>query len=58
MVAIVSEVHRYVPGMEYTAVKTIESTGEEVPITSAVFQHIFGGDQLTAARIRSAQKHV
>lgn len=60
MVAIVSESHRYVPAVEYTAVtKTIESTGEEVPITGAVCHHTFyGGDQLTAARIRSAQKHV
>ena len=59
MVVIVSETHGYVPAMEYTAVKTIHSTGEEVPISDAVFHHtFFGGDQLTAARIRSAQKHV
>ena len=51
MVDIVREVHRYVPGVEYTAVQTIESTDEEVPVKSAVFHKtLFGGDQLTAAR--------
>ena len=59
MVDIVHEVHRYVPTKEYTAVRTIESTGEEVPVESAVFHRLlFGGDQLTVARIRSAQKHM
>ena len=59
MVTIVSDIHGYVPTVEYIAVHTTESTGEKVPVTSAVFHHIlFGGDQLTAARIRSAQKHM
>ena len=44
MVAIVSEAHHFV---ESTTIETIQSTGEEVPITSAVFHHVFlGGNQL------------
>ena len=59
MIAIVSEAHRYVPGIKYTAKHVIESTGEEVAVPSAVYHHLFfGGDQLTAARVRSAQKHM
>ena len=57
MVDIVREVHRYVPGVKYTAVQTIESTDEEVPVKK-FHKILFGGDQLTAARIRSAQKHM
>ena len=59
MVAIVSEAHHYVPVIEYTATKRIESINEEVPVPSAIYHHIFfGGNQLTAARVRSAQKHM
>ena len=59
MVAIVSAAHHYVPGIEYTAKTVIESMDDEVAVPSAVYHHLFfGGDQLTAARIRSAQKHM
>lgn len=61
MVAIVSEAHHYVPGIEYTARKILESRNEqeEVAVPGAVYHHLFfGGDQLTAARVRSAQKHM
>lgn len=59
MVAIVSEAHCYVPGIEYTATKKIENTDEEVQVPSAIYHHkFFGGDQLTVARIRSAQKYM
>ena len=60
MVAIVSAAHHYVPGIKYTAKTVIESMDdEEVAVPSAVYHHLFfGGDQLTAARVRSAQKHM
>ena len=59
MVAIVSAAHHYVPGIEYTAKTVIESMDDEVAVPSAVYHHLFfGGDQLTAARVRSAQKHM
>lgn len=47
---------RYIPFQEYTEEKTI-SSGETVTITKAKHHQIlFGGDQLTAARMRNAQK--
>ena len=58
MIAIVSAAHHYVPGIEYTAKTVIEST-DEVALPNAVYHHLFfGSDQLTAARVRSAQKHM
>ena len=59
MIAILSAAHRYVPGVEYTAKTVIESTDDEVALPNAVYHHLFfGSDQLTAARVRSAQKHI
>ena len=59
MVAIVSHIQQYVLYVEYTAIRTIDDTSESVPVPSAVIHYaFFGGDQLTAARIRSAQKHM
>ncbi len=46
----------YIPYKEYTEVKTL-STGETATVVKAKHHPIlFGGDQLTAARMRSAQK--
>ena len=57
MVKILKHVHdNYIPFKEYTEEKTI-SSGETVTITRAK-QHkiLFGGAQLTAARMRNAQQ--
>ena len=59
MVDIVTHMHQYVPFIEYTAVHTFEDNSQSVPIARAVmYPIVFGGDQLTAARIRAAQKHM
>jgi hypothetical protein len=57
MVDIMKHVHsNYIPFQEHAEDKTI-STGETVTVTKAKHHQIlFGGDQLTAARMRSAQK--
>lgn len=57
MVDILKHVHDlYVPSIEYTEETNI-STGETVTIQKAKLHPIiFGGDQLTAAKMRSAQK--
>lgn len=47
---------RYIPVQEYTEDKFI-STSEIVTVVKANYHKIlFGGDQLTAARMRNAQK--
>ena len=57
MVKIMKHVHdHYIPFQEYTEEKMI-SSGENVTITKAKqHQILFGGDQLTAARMRNAQQ--
>ena len=57
MVDIMTHLHQYVPAIEYTASATIPSTEETVQVQHAALHKIFfGGDQLTVARARSAQK--
>lgn len=58
MVDIMEHVHdHYIPFHEYTEEETLSSTGEIVSVVKAKHHQIlFGGDQLTAARMRSAQK--
>lgn len=57
MVDIMKHVHdHYIPFQEYIEKETV-STGEVVNVIKATHHQIlFGGDQLTAARMRSAQK--
>ena len=56
MVDIVSLLHQYVPTFTFTE-ELLISTGEKVVEEHAVFHSILmGGDQLTAARTRSAIK--
>lgn len=56
MVEIMAHLHQYVPSLEYSECKKI-SSGETVMEEKARFHQILvGGDQLTAARARSAMK--
>ena len=56
MVEIMTHLHQYVPTVTFTQEKLI-STGEKVVEENAIFHSILvGGDQLTAARSRSAIK--
>lgn len=57
MVDILSHLHRYVPMVEYTEDAVVPSTDITVPVSKAsVHPILIGGDQLTAARARSALK--
>ena len=57
MVEIVHHLHQYVPAVEYEDKVTIHSTGEVVTVQKANFSSVLlGGDQLTAAQVRSAIK--
>ncbi len=57
MVDIMTHLHQYVPAVEYTNSVFIPSTGETVQVQHAAFHRVlFGGDQLTVARGRGAQK--
>ena len=57
MVEIMANYHQYVPKLRTEKAETIDSTGEAVVLTIHQFHHLlFGGDQLTAARARGAQK--
>lgn len=57
MIKIMKHIHEhYIPFQEYLEEKTI-SSGETITITKAKQHQILcGGDQLTAARMRNAQK--
>lgn len=56
MVDILTHTHQYVPSMSYKEMKNI-STGENVVIEKERMHPILvGGDQMTAARTRSAKK--
>lgn len=55
MVDIMSHLHRYVPEDVYEDECTVD--GEAVTVLKAsLYPILFGGDQLTAARARSAKK--
>lgn len=57
MVQIVSHLHQYVPVIEFSEEQVISSSSEKVEVPKAVFSPVLlGGDQLTAARVRGAQK--
>ncbi len=57
MVEIMSHLHRYVPGFEYTKQVVIPSTQETTEVHEATLHSILiGGDQLTAARARGSKK--
>ena len=56
MVDIMSHLHQYVPAMDYAA----NRPSTEYKSSDCVHYHriLMGGDQLTAARARSSQKHM
>lgn len=57
MVAIISTLHQYVPTVEFTEELSVPSLQQTVQVPRASFHPIIiGGDQLTAARGRAAQK--
>lgn len=57
MIEIVRHLHQYVPTIEYQEELLIPSIGQTVKVPRAKFSPLlFGGDQLTAARIRGAKK--
>ena len=57
MVDILSHLHRYVPMVEYTEDTVVPNTDTTVSVPKAsVHPILIGGDQLTAARARSALK--
>lgn len=60
MIEIMSHLHeRYVPYIEEASKQKIESRGVEIDVKKAKFHQILlGGDQLTAARARSAIRNV
>lgn len=56
MIDILTELHKYVPVETSTRVCIHPRSGNEVQYVEDVFHHIlFGGDQLTIERIRTAQ---
>lgn len=56
MVDILTHIHQYVPTISYEEMKAI-SSGEDVTIIKEkLHQILVGGDQMTAARARSAKK--
>lgn len=57
MIDIMSHLHKYVPTLTYTENVSVSGMEESVSIPRAIFHKIlFGGDQLTAARARGAQR--
>ena len=57
MVEIMAHLHQYVPAVEYKSTVFIPSTGETVEVQNATMcKVLLGGDQLTVARARGAQK--
>lgn len=57
MVEIVDRLHKYVPTVTRTEMFEMPLTDELISIRADYFHHItFGGDQLTSARIRGAQR--
>ena len=57
MVDIMSNLHHYVPTVKYTDNVSIPDVEESVELPHAIFHKIlFGGDQLTVAKARGAQK--
>ena len=59
MIEIMNHLMQYVPTVETDANIVIESTEETVPLKKFLSHRILlGGDQLTAARARSAVKNV
>ena len=57
MVDIMSHLHQYVPTVEYTEKISVTDSDGYVEIPQAIFHRIlFGGDQLTAARARGAER--
>ena len=57
MVEIMTNLHQYVPKVEYTEECFVPEIGETVQVPAAFLHPILiGGDQLTAARGRGAKK--
>ena len=57
MVDIMSHLHHYVPNVTYMDNISIPDMEERLQIPRAIFHRIlFGGDQLTVARARGAQR--
>ena len=57
MVEIMSHLHQYVPTVTYLENFSIQGMGVSVQVPRAKLDKIlFGGDQLTAARARGAQR--
>ena len=57
MVDILEELQQYVPTVRREKTLDIPGTEEQVAVQDDRFHHIlFGGDQLTAARVRGAQR--
>ena len=57
MVAIMAHFHQYSPMVEHVEEVHVASIDRTVQVTTALVRPIFvGGDQLTAARARGAQK--
>ena len=57
MVDIMAHLHQYVPAVEYTKSILVPHTGEEVQVQHvSCHKTLFGGDQLTVARARGAQR--
>ena len=59
MIEIMTSLNKYVPSVEKNQECLVESIGERLHLKKAQ-EHclLFGGDQLTAARARSAQQNV
>ena len=55
MIKIMAHVHQYVPVTEYEREVQVDNDTTVQQIHSKVHKILFGGDQLTAARIRGAQ---
>jgi len=57
MVDIMDKLQEYVPTVTRTEMFELPQTGEEFAVRADYFHHIiFGGDQLTSARVRGAQR--
>lgn len=57
MVEIMSHHHQYVPAHQYAEKVFVTGTEEEVEVSNVRLKKIlFGGDQLTASRARSAKR--
>ena len=57
MVSIMDHLHQYVPMVEKTDFRYVPSINTTVEVTTAKVKPIlFGGDQLTVARAKGAQK--